>query len=58
MVVLWGPEGHRIPNPYPGIIDAFGITMSTQRLLVIGVAFVLIVLLAALYQKNDIGQHD
>jgi branched-chain amino acid transport system permease protein len=44
VVVLWGPEGHRIPNPYPGIIDAFGITMSTQRLLVIGVAFTLIVL--------------
>jgi branched-chain amino acid transport system permease protein len=55
VVVLWGPEGHRIPNPYPGIIDAFGITMSTQRLLVIGVAFTLIVLLQLFIKKTTLG---
>jgi branched-chain amino acid transport system permease protein len=55
VVVLWGPEGHRIPNPYPGIIDAFGITMSTQRLLVIGVAFSLIFLLQIFIKKTTLG---
>ena len=55
VVVLWGPEGHRIPNPYPGIIDAFGITMSTQRLLVIGVAIVLILLLQIFIKKTTLG---
>ena len=55
VIVLWGPEGHRIPNPYPGIIDAFGITMSTQRLLVIGVAFGLIILLQLFIKKTTLG---
>ncbi len=55
VVVLWGPEGHRIPNPYPGIIDAFGITMSTQRLLVIGVAIVLIILLQIFIKRTTLG---
>ncbi len=55
VVVLWGPEGHRIPNPYPGIIDAFGITMSTQRLLVIGVAVLLIVILQIFIKKTTMG---
>jgi branched-chain amino acid transport system permease protein len=55
VVVLWGPEGHRIPNPYPGIIDAFGITMSTQRLLVIGVAFTMIILLQLFIKKTTLG---
>ena len=55
VVVLWGPEGHRIPNPYPGIIDAFGITMSQQRLLVIGAAFIMIVLLQLFIKKTTLG---
>ena len=55
VIVLWGPEGHRIPNPYPGIIDAFGITMSTQRLLVIGVAMGLLVLLQLFIKKTTLG---
>lgn len=55
VVVLWGPEGHRIPNPYPDIIDAFGITMSTQRLLVIGVAVLLIIILQIFIKKTTLG---
>lgn len=55
VVILWGPEGHRIPNPYPGIIDVFGITMSTQRLLVIGIAFTMIVLLQLFIKKTTLG---
>ena len=55
VVVFWGPDGHRIPNPYPGIFDVFGITMSTQRVLVIGVAFALIVLLQLFIKKTTLG---
>ena len=55
VVILWGPEGHRIPNPYPGIIDVFGITMSTQRLLVIGVAFSMIALLQLFIKKKKLS---
>jgi len=55
VIVIWGPEAHRIPNPYPGIIDVFGITMSTQRLLVIGVAFILIFLLQLFIKKTTLG---
>ncbi len=53
--VLWGPEGHRIPNPYPGLIQWFGITMSEQRLLVIGSAFALILLLQLFIKKTTLG---
>jgi branched-chain amino acid transport system permease protein len=55
VVVLWGPEGQRIPNPYPGIFDVFGITMSHQRLLVIGVVLALIVLLQLFIKKTTLG---
>lgn len=55
VVVLWGPEGHRIPNPYPGIIDVLGITMSVQRLLVIGMAAVMIILLQLFIKKTTLG---
>lgn len=55
VIVLWGPEGHRIPNPYPGIMEVFGITMSTQRLLVIGVAFLMIILLQIFIKKTTLG---
>ena len=55
VIVLWGPEGHRIPNPYPGIMHVFGITMTYQRVLVIGVAFVLIILLQLFIKKTTLG---
>ncbi len=55
VIVLCGPEGHRIPNPYPGNMDVFGITMSTQRLLVIGVAFLMIILLQIFIKKTTLG---
>ncbi|MFO7568687.1 MAG: branched-chain amino acid ABC transporter permease [Smithellaceae bacterium] len=55
VVVLWGPEGHRIPNPYPGIIDFFGITMTQQRVLVIVVAFIMIAILQLFIKKTTLG---
>jgi len=55
VIALWGPQGQRIPNPYPGVIDAFGITMTQQRLLVIVVAVVMIVLLQLFIKKTTMG---
>ena len=55
VVALWGPQGQRIPNPYPDVIDAFGITMTEQRLLVIVVAVVLIGLLELFIKKTTLG---
>ncbi|HYA90824.1 MAG TPA: branched-chain amino acid ABC transporter permease [Thermodesulfobacteriota bacterium] len=55
VIVLWGPQGRRIPNPYPGIVDLLGITMTWQRLLVILVAIVLIILLQIFIKKTTVG---
>jgi branched-chain amino acid transport system permease protein len=55
VIVFWGPQGRRIPNPYPDIFELFGITMSYQRLLVIVAAFVLIFLLQIFIKKTTTG---
>jgi branched-chain amino acid transport system permease protein len=55
VIAIWGPQGERIPNPYTGIIEVFGITMTEQRLLVIGVAVVLILLLQFFIKKTTLG---
>lgn len=55
VIALWGPQGQRIPNPYPGIIEVFGVTMSQQRLLVIAAAVVMIVLLQLFIKKTTLG---
>jgi branched-chain amino acid transport system permease protein len=54
-LVVWGPQGLRIANPYPQIFDVFGITMSVQRLLVIFGAIILILLLHFFLKKTIIG---
>ena len=55
VIAIWGPQGRRIPNPYPGIVDLLGITMSTQRLIVIVSAIALIVLLQIFIKKTTAG---
>ncbi|MBI4963177.1 MAG: branched-chain amino acid ABC transporter permease [Desulfomonile tiedjei] len=55
VISLWGPQGRRIPNPYPGIVEVLGITMTYQRLLVIVAAIVLIVLLQVFIKKTTPG---
>ncbi len=55
VIALWGPQGQRIPNPYPGIIEVIGITMSVQRLLVIGVGLLLIVSVQLFIKKTKLG---
>lgn len=55
VIIIWGPRGLRIPNPYPENIDLMGITMSQQRLLVIGAAVVFIILLQLFIKKTTLG---
>lgn len=55
VIVFWGPQGRRIPNPYPDIVELLGITMSHQRLLVIVAAIVMIVLLQIFIKKTTPG---
>ena len=55
VIVFWGPQGRRIPNPYPDIVDVLGITMSYQRLLVIVAAIVMIVLLQIFIKRTTPG---
>lgn len=55
VMALWGPQGHRIRNPYPGVFDVLGITMSQQRLLVIVVAVAMMLLLQLFIKKTTLG---
>ena len=52
-----GPPGATNPNPYPGIFELLGITMTYQRLLVIIGAMVLIVSASDFHQENH-GRND
>lgn len=54
-LVVWGPQGLRIPNPYPQAIHFFGITTSVQRLLVIIGSLVLIMGLHLFMKKTLLG---
>ena len=53
--LVWGPQGHRIPNPYPEIVEIMGIITSQQRLMVIIAAIVMIVLLQLFLKKTTPG---
>jgi branched-chain amino acid transport system permease protein len=55
VIVTWGPQAHRIPNPYPGTVELLGITMTQQRLLLIIAALVLIILLQLFIKKTTPG---
>lgn len=54
-LVVWGPQGLRIDDPYPQTIHVLGIIMSVQRLLVIVGAVVLIVALHLFMKKTLLG---
>ncbi len=55
VIVFCGPQGRRMPNPYPDIVDVFGITMSHQRILVILAAIIMIALLQLFIKKTTQG---
>jgi branched-chain amino acid transport system permease protein len=55
VVLIWGPQAHRIPNPNPGFFEFMGVTMTPQRVLVIVAALVLIGLLQLFIKKTKLG---
>ncbi|MFZ5634877.1 MAG: branched-chain amino acid ABC transporter permease [Bacillota bacterium] len=55
VIVIWGPQAYRVPNPYPGTVELLGITMTQQRLLLIVSAIILIVLLQLFIKKTTPG---
>ena len=55
VMAIWGPQGQRIPNPYPDPIELFGITMTMQRLLLILITLALIALLQLFLKKTTLG---
>jgi branched-chain amino acid transport system permease protein len=53
--VAWGPQGYRIPDPYPETVKFLGIIATQQRLIVIAAAVILIVLLNLFIKKTTPG---
>lgn len=53
--LIWGSQGKRITNPYPEDINAFGIIMGQQKLIVIIFTVALIVLLIIFIKKSILG---
>ncbi len=54
-LVVWGPQGLRIANPYPQTFHVMGITVGLQRLLVIIGAAALIIGLHFFMKKTLLG---
>ncbi|MGB7481650.1 MAG: branched-chain amino acid ABC transporter permease [Burkholderiaceae bacterium] len=52
---LWGADFHRMPSPYAGVVDLAGLTLPSQRLLIIVAAFALMVLLHLFLKKTITG---
>lgn len=52
---IWGADFHRMQTPYTGIIDFAGVTAPVQRLLIIGSAFALMVLLQLFLRRTVTG---
>jgi branched-chain amino acid transport system permease protein len=55
VIAIWGPQGQRISNPYPEIIEFLGVTMSVQRILVISITVALIILVQLFIKKTTLG---
>ncbi len=52
---IWGADFQRMQTPYSGIVDLGGVTAPVQRLLIIGAAFALMVLLQLFLKKTVTG---
>ncbi|WP_026076144.1 branched-chain amino acid ABC transporter permease [Noviherbaspirillum massiliense] len=52
---IWGADFLRMPTPYSGIVELAGLTLPTQRLLIILAAFGLMVLLHLFLKKTVTG---
>ncbi len=53
--LVWGTEYHRLLTPYDNTLTFAGVNMTTQRILVIGVAIVVVILLNLFLKKTMIG---
>jgi branched-chain amino acid transport system permease protein len=52
---VWGAEFHRLQPPYPQIVRMFDLVAPAQRLLIIGAAFGLMVLLHVFLTRTMVG---
>jgi branched-chain amino acid transport system permease protein len=53
--LVWGAEFRRLPTPFSGTVDVFGLPVATQRLLVIGAAVAVMVGLSLFLKKTTTG---
>jgi branched-chain amino acid transport system permease protein len=52
---LWGADFRRMPTPYTAILDLGGVTAPVQRLLIIGAAFALMIVLQLFLRRTITG---
>ena len=52
---IWGADFHRMQTPYTGIVELGGVTAPVQRLLIIGAAFALMVVLHLFLTRTVTG---
>jgi branched-chain amino acid transport system permease protein len=53
--VAWGAEFRRLPSPFTGTFDVFGLQVATQRLLVIGAAVAVMIGLSLFLERTTTG---
>jgi branched-chain amino acid transport system permease protein len=53
--VIWGPDFRPVPTPFDGVVSAFGINITEQRILVIVAAVVTMVALYYLLKRTLVG---
>lgn len=52
---IWGADFHRMQSPYTGIVEIGGVIAPVQRLLIIGAAFVLMLVLHLFLTRTVMG---
>lgn len=52
---IWGADFHRMQTPYTGILELGGVTAPVQRLLIIGAAFGLMIVLHLFLTRTVLG---
>jgi branched-chain amino acid transport system permease protein len=52
---VWGAEYQTMPTPYGQVVDIFGLTFTMQRILIIGAAILVMVLLNIFLKKTYTG---
>ena len=55
VLIIWGPEYRRMSTPYGGTLDIAGLTITTQRIMVIIASLAVMVLLYLFLKKTMIG---